>query len=41
MMDSKPDWVIVPPKTSEREQSFDHYPNEGIEDWHKKRKLAS
>lgn len=40
MMDSKPEWVLVPPKSaSGGEHAFDKYPDEGIEEWHKKRQL--
>ena len=40
MMSSKPDWVLVPPTlASKGEHAFDKYPDESIEQWHKKRKL--
>ena len=40
MMSSKPDWVLVPPKLAfNGEHEFNTYPDEGIEQWHKKRKL--
>lgn len=40
MMASKPEWVLVPPQNAAMgEQEFDKYPDEGIEQWHKKYKL--
>lgn len=37
MLAFKPDWVQVP--TSQNDKHFEHYPDEGIEDWHRKRGL--
>ena len=41
MLESKEPWVIVPPETAKDEHQFQHYPNEGIEEWHQKRKLEA
>ena len=41
MLESKAPWVIVPPESAKKEQQFEHYPDEGIEEWHKKRKLEA
>jgi len=41
MLDSKEPWVIVPPDTAKHEHQFKQYPDEGIEEWHKKRKLEA
>jgi len=37
MLAFKPDWVSVP--TGQNDKHFEHYPDEGIEDWHRKRGL--
>ena len=41
MLENKAPWVIVPPASSlaNKEQQFEQYPDEGIEEWHKTRKL--
>ena len=36
MLESKEPWVIVPPEMAKEEHQFQHYPNEGIEEWHQK-----
>lgn len=41
MLDSKEPWVIVPPDAAKHEHQFEQYPDEGIEEWHKKRKLEA
>lgn len=41
MLESKAPWVILPPESAEKEQQFEHYPDEGIAEWHKKRKLEA
>lgn len=38
MLAHKPDWVLIPDE-DEANPRFDHYPDEGIEDWHKSRGL--
>ncbi len=41
MLDSKELWVTVPPDAAKHEHQFKQYPDEGIEEWHKKRKLEA
>ena len=41
MLESKEPWVIVPPEAAQNEHHFQHYPDEGIEEWHKKYKLEA
>lgn len=41
MLESKALWVMVPPESAKNEQQFERYPDEGIEEWHKKRKLEA
>ena len=38
MLGSSKSWVQVPPE-SDTDKHFDEYPDSGIEEWHKKRKL--
>lgn len=41
MTGSKPEWIIVPPQQAANgERDFVNYPDEGIEQWHKKHKLS-
>jgi hypothetical protein len=37
MLRYKPDWVV--PQVGRKDQCFDEYPQQSIEDWHKSRKL--
>ena len=41
MLESKEPWVIVPPNAAKHEHQFKQYPDEGIEEWHKMRKLEA
>lgn len=41
MLENKQPWVLVPPELAQKEHRFEHYPDEGIEEWHKKRKLEA
>ena len=41
MLENKEPWVVVPPELAQNEHRFERYPDEGIEEWHKKRKLEA
>lgn len=41
MLEYKPSWVVAPPESAKEEHNFQRYPDEGIEQWHKKRKLEA
>jgi len=41
MLVNKEPWVLVPPEVAQKEHRFEHYPDEGIEEWHKKHKLET